>query len=91
MVRLLLLLPVVAVAGQWPEWSPVTSQDMTERVEVRYTDSYGAVGPREMFPKRSEGCPIIDRGSVVGWSLGCKFSTPRDASHGVTGLSLTHF
>lgn len=83
---LLLSISLTAHAGQWPEWTQVTPTDMTEKVTVRHTDSYSAVGPKFPFPKQSDGCPIVEHGRVIGWSLGCKFSPPSGLSHGSKGF-----
>jgi len=69
----LVMAGVISVASQiFGPWEKVTPANIQKPVPL-FTYQNSSLGSVEKMTRGDEyGCPIVEQGKTVGWSLGCK-------------------
>lgn len=72
-IQTVAMLSVVTVAQQvFGPWQPITPAQLSVKVPefVYQVERLGSVGRVEK--SETVGCPIVEKGKTVGWSLSCR-------------------
>lgn len=65
-------------APMFPKWAAVSPQNILDPVpEIISISLPGAVSPKNHVKPEIVGCPVVEGGKTVAWSMSCFFSALR--------------